>query len=118
MSKFVTNTTPGRIARAKDDQKLPCNIGMFGFDIVDVKRVVNQAQAAAIRQAVEVTLKEGRPGAGKRWLNDHDWHTTQGKPFSTQTLICKGGFLNSLIRDSTWELTLATLMKRLDDKIK
>jgi len=93
--KFVKNTTPGRIARARDDQKLPCNIGMFGFDIVDGKRVVNQAQAAAIRQAVEVTLKEGRPGAGRCWLNDHGWRTTQGKPFSTQTLTGKAALFRN-----------------------
>ncbi len=93
--KFVKNTTPGRISRARDDQKLPCNTRMFGFDIVDGKRVVNQAQAAAIRQAVEITLKEGRPGAGRRWLNEHGWLTTQGKPFSTQTLSGKGGLFRN-----------------------
>ena len=83
--KLVKNTTPGRIERAKEG-RLPCNTPMFGFDIVDGYRVVNPAQKAAICQAVEVTLKEGRPGAGRRWLNEHGWRTTQGKPFSTQAL--------------------------------
>ncbi len=82
--KLVKNTAPGRLARAKDDQKLPCNTTMFGFNVIDGRRVVNEAQAAAILQAIETTFKEG-PGAGRRWLNDHGWRTSHGNLFSTQT---------------------------------
>jgi hypothetical protein len=78
---------PWRIARAKDDQRLPTNCPMFGFNIVDGRRVVNQAQAAALRQAGEIILQEGRSGSAARWLNSHGWHTTRGKPFRATSVV-------------------------------
>lgn len=78
---------PGRIARAKDDQRLPTNCPMFGFNIVDGRRVVNQAQAAALRQAGEIILQEGRSGSAARWLNSHGWHTTRGRPFRATSVV-------------------------------
>jgi hypothetical protein len=64
---------------------------MFGFDIVDGKKVVNQAQAAALRQASEIILREGRSGPAAKWLNEQGWRTTHGKLFSPTSLACKGG---------------------------
>jgi hypothetical protein len=93
--KFVKNTTPGRIARAKDDQKHPMNTRMFGFDLIDGKRVPNQAQAEAIREAAQVALKSGRAGPAARWLNQQGWRTTHGKKFSAATLGGKGGLFRN-----------------------
>lgn len=93
--KFVRNTTPGRIARAKDDQKHPMNTGMFGFDLIDGKRVPNQAQAEAIREAAQVALKSGRAGPAARWLSQQGWRTTHGKNFSAATLGGKGGLFRN-----------------------
>jgi len=93
--KFVKNTTPGRIARAKDDQRHPMNTRMFGFDLIDGKRVPNQAQAEAIREAAQVALKAGRAGPAARWLNQQGWRTTHGKKFSAATLGGKGGLFRN-----------------------
>jgi hypothetical protein len=76
---------------------------MFGFDIVDGKKVVNQAQAAALRQAGEIILREGRSGPAAKWLNEQGWRTTHGKPFSPTTLACKnrGTFRNRALIGET-----------------
>lgn len=66
------------------------NTKMFGFDLVDGKRVSNQAQAAALREAAQIALKEGRPGPAARWLNAQGFHSVHGKPFSTVALSGKG----------------------------
>lgn len=88
---FVQKTRAGRFDRANEDGRLPSNVKMFGFDIVDGKKVVNQAQAAALRQAGEVILREGRSGPAALWLNEQGWRTTHGKLFSSTSLACKGG---------------------------
>jgi len=86
---FVQKTRAGRFDRADDDGLLPSNTRMFGFDIVDGKKVVNPAQAAALRQAGEIILREGRAGVAARWLNEQGWRTTRGKPFGWTTLADK-----------------------------
>jgi len=83
---MVQKTRAGRFDRAQEGGLLPCNTKMFGFDIVDGRRVANQAQAAALRQAGEIILREGRAGPGASWLNSQGWRTTHGKPFSATTL--------------------------------
>jgi hypothetical protein len=88
---MVQKTRAGRFDRADEDHLLPSNTRMFGFDIVDGKKVVNQAQAAALRQAGEIVLREGRAGPAAKWLNEQGWHTTHGKLFSPTSLACKGG---------------------------
>ncbi len=88
---FVQKTRAGRFDRANEDHLLPSNIKMFGFDIVDGKKVVNQAQAAALRQAGEIILREGRSGPAAKWLSEQGWRTTHGKLFSPTSLACKGG---------------------------
>jgi len=92
---MVQKTRAGRFDRASDDQLLPSNTRMFGFDIVDGRRVVNQAQAAALRQSGEIILSEGRSGPAARWLNKQGWQTTHGKRFSPATLACKGGIFRN-----------------------
>ena len=100
---FVQKTRAGRFDRADQDHLLPSNTKMFGFDIIDGKKVVNQAQAAALRQAGEIILSEGRSGPAARWLNEQGWHTTHGKPFSSTTLACKnrGVFCNRALIGET-----------------
>ncbi len=100
---FVQKTRAGRFDRADQDHLLPSNTKMFGFDIVDGKKVVNQAQAAALRQAGEIILREGRSGPAARWLTEQGWHTTHGKPFSATTLACrnKGIFWNPALIGET-----------------
>jgi len=88
---FVQKTRAGRFDRANEDHLLPSNTKMFGFNIVDGKKVVNQAQAAALRQAGEIILREGRSGPAATWLNEQGWRTTHGKLFSPTSLACKGG---------------------------
>lgn len=88
---FVQKTRAGRFDRANEDHLLPNNTKMFGFDIIDGKKVVNQAQAAALRQAGEIILREGRSGPAAKWLNEQGWRTTYGKLFSPTSLACKGG---------------------------
>jgi len=83
---MVQKTRAGRFDRANEDQLLPANTRMFGFDIVNGKKVVNQSQAAALRQAGEIILREGRAGPAAKWLNEQGWHTTHGKPFKRATL--------------------------------
>jgi len=92
---MVQKTRAGRFDRANDDHLLPSNVRMFGFDIVDGRRVVNQGQAAALRQAGEIILSEGRPGPAARWLSKRGWRTTHGKLFSSATLSCKGGIFRN-----------------------
>jgi hypothetical protein len=100
---FVQKTRAGRFDRTDQDHLLPSNTKMFGFDIVDGKKVVNQAQAAALRQAGEIILREGRSGPAARWLNEQGWRTTYGKPFSSTTLACrnKGIFWNRALVGET-----------------
>jgi hypothetical protein len=100
---FVQKTRAGRFDRANEDGRLPSNGKMFGFDIVDGKRVVNQAQAAALRQAGEIILREGRSGPAAKWLNEQGWRTTFGKPFSSTTLACsnRGTFRNRALVGET-----------------
>ena len=54
---FVQKTRAGRFDRANEDGLLPSNTRMFGFDIVDGKKVANQAQAAALSQAGDIILR-------------------------------------------------------------
>jgi hypothetical protein len=100
---FVQKTRAGRFDRTDQDHKLPSNTKMFGFDIVDGKKVVNQAQAAALRQAGEIILNEGRPAPAAKWLNEQGWRTTLGRPFSSTTLSCrnKGIFCNTALIGET-----------------
>jgi len=100
---FVQKTRAGRFDRADQDHLLPSNTKMFGFDIIDGKKVVNQAQAAALRQAGEIILREGRSGPAAQWLNEQGWHTTHGKPFSSTTLACRnrGIFCNRALIGET-----------------
>jgi hypothetical protein len=88
---FVQKTRAGRFDRANEDHLLPSNTKMFGFDIVDSKKVVNQAQSAALRQAGDIILSEGRSGPAATWLNEQGWRTTHGKLFSPTSLACKKG---------------------------
>lgn len=101
--KFVENTAPGRIERARDDQKHPTNTRMSGFDLIDGKRVPNQAEKAALREAAQVALKQGRPGPAARWLNDQGFRTVHGKEFTAATLAGKGGLFRNraLIGETT-----------------
>lgn len=48
----------GRFDRANDDHKLPSNTRMFGFAIVDGRRVPNQAEAGALVEAARIALKK------------------------------------------------------------
>jgi hypothetical protein len=88
---MVQKTRAGRFDRADEDHLLPNNTKMFGFDIVDGKKVLNQAQAAALRQAGEIILREGRSGPAAKWLNEQGWRTTHGKLFSPTSLACRRG---------------------------
>jgi len=92
LRRLVKNTKPARIARARDDQKHPTNTEMFGSDFIDGKRVPNQAEAAALREAAQITLREGRPMSGATWLNDQGFRTTHGKKF-------KAGSIRDLFRN-------------------
>jgi len=92
---MVKKTRDGRFDRANEDHLLPSNTRMFGFDVVDGKRVVNQAQAAALRQAGEIILREGRAGPAAKWLNEQGWRTTYGKPFTRTTLAGKKGIFRN-----------------------
>lgn len=93
--KLVKNTTPGRIARAREDQKHPTNTKMFCFDLVDGKRIPNQAQGEAIRQAAQVALRAGRAGPAAKWLNERGWRTTHEEKFSAETLGGKRGLFRN-----------------------
>ncbi len=62
LATMVRKCREGRFDRANTDQKLPSNTKMFGFDIVDGRRVPNQAQAAALREAGQIMLRNGRTG--------------------------------------------------------
>jgi hypothetical protein len=103
IATLVRTSRGGRISRAADDGKLPTNTALFGFRIVDGHRVMDLAEAAAVRQAVQVTLQTGNPGAAARWLNAQGWRTKRGNPFTRTTLAGKGGlFLNpALIGETT-----------------
>ena len=110
--KMVKITKPGRISRARDDQKHPSNTKMFSFNLIDGKRVPNQAEAAALRQAAEVALKEGRPGPAARWLNSQGFQTIHGKPFSPVTLGGKGGLFRNraLVGETTIQFKEETVI--------
>lgn len=86
LRRLVKNTKPGRIARARDGQKHPSNTPMSGFNFVDGKRVPNLAQAAALREAGEITLKAGRPMPGAEFLNEKGFRTTRGNKFTAGSL--------------------------------
>jgi len=92
---MVRKTRAGRFDRANSDGKLPTNAKMFGFDIVDGRKVVNEAQAAALRQAGEIILREGRPGPAAKWLNAQGWQTTYDKRFTRTTLAGEGGIFRN-----------------------
>ncbi len=95
IAKFVKLARGGRLARAQDDQKLPSNSKMFGFDVNDGKRVPNISQASALNQAADIAIHEGSPGPAARWLNEKGWKTTMGKPFTTTTLADKDGLFRN-----------------------
>jgi len=96
-------TRAGRFDRANEDHKLPSNNRMFGFDIVDGKRVVNQPQASALRQAGEIILREGRASLAAKWLNEQGWHTINGNFFKVVTLSGRTGLFRNpaLIGETT-----------------
>jgi len=99
LATMVRKCRAGRFDRANDDNKLPSNTNMFGFDIVDGRRVPNQAQAAALVEAAQIALKEGRLNPAVKWLNERGFRTTQGKLFTTVTL--RGLFRNRAIIGET-----------------
>jgi len=86
LATMVQKCRAGRFDRAEQDHKLPCNTRMFGFDIVDGRRVPNQAQAEALREAARIALKEGRVAPAVKWLNEKGWSTMQKKLFTRVTL--------------------------------
>jgi hypothetical protein len=92
LATMVRKCRGGRFDRANDDHKLPSNTQMFGFDIVDGRRMPNQAEATALVEAAQIALKEGRLGPAVNWLNEKGFRTTQGKLFTTVTL--RGLFRN------------------------
>lgn len=95
IAKFVKLARGGRLTRAQDDQKLPSNSKMFGFDVIDGKRVPNISQASALNQAADIAIQEGSAGPAARWLNEKGWKTTMGKPFTTTTLADKDGLFRN-----------------------
>ena len=100
LATMVKKCREGRFDRANLDHKLPSNTKMFGFDIVDGTRVRNQAEAAALKEAAQIALKEGRLSPPVNWLNEKGFRTTQGKPFTRVTL--RGLFRNrALIGETT-----------------
>jgi len=86
LATMVRKCSEGRFDRANTDQKLPSNSKMFGFDIFDGRRVPNQAQAAALREAAQIALRNGRTAPAVSYLNEAGFHTTMGKPFNHATL--------------------------------
>ncbi len=95
IAKFVKLARGGRLTRAQDDQKLPSNSKIFGFDVIDGKRVPNISQASALNQAADIAIQEGSAGPAARWLNEKGWKTTMGKPFTTTTLADKSGLFRN-----------------------
>jgi len=81
LATMVRKCRGGRFDRANDDHKLPSNTKMFGFGIIDGRRVPDQADAAALREAAQRALKEGRLKPAADWLNDQGFRTTVGRPF-------------------------------------
>ena len=86
LATMVQKCRGGRFDRADIDRKLPSNTKMFAFDIVEGKRVPNQAQAEALRKAAQIALKEGRLAPAAKWLDAQGFQTTVNKPFTTVTL--------------------------------
>lgn len=86
LATMVQKCRGGRFDRADIDRKLPSNTKMFAFDIVEGKRVPNQAQAGALREAAQIALKEGRLAPAAKWLDAQGFQTTVNKPFTTVTL--------------------------------
>ena len=100
LATMVRKCRGERFDRADIDRKLPSNTKMFAFDIVEGKRVPNQAQAEALRKAAQIALKEGRLAPAAKWLDAQGFRTTVGKPFTTVTL--HGLFRNrALIGETT-----------------
>lgn len=96
---MVRKCRQGRFDRADLDHKLPSNTKMMGFDIVDGRRVPNQAQAEALTEAASIALKNGRLAPAAKWLNDNGFRTTANKPFTTVTLL--GLFTNKALIGET-----------------
>jgi len=86
LATMVQKCRGGRFDRADIDHKLPSNTKMTGFDIVDGKRVPNQAKAEALREAAQIALKNRRLAPAAKWLNDQGFRTTASKLFTTVTL--------------------------------
>jgi len=99
LATMVRKCRDGRFDRANSDHKLPSNGRMFGFDIVDGRRVPNLAQGEALRGAAQITLKEGRLAPAVKYLNENGFRTTYGKPFTTNTL--RGLFRNRALVGET-----------------
>jgi hypothetical protein len=99
LATMVKKCRAGRFDRAEQDGKLPCDTKIFGFDIVDGRRVPNQAQAAALKEAAQIALRQGRLNPPVNWLNEMSFRTTQGKPFTRATL--RGLFRNRALTGET-----------------
>lgn len=99
LATMVRKCRAGRFDRADIDHRLPSNTKMFGFDIIDGRRVLNQAQAEALREAAQIALREGRLAPAAKYLNDKGFITTQGKPFTRVTL--RGLFRNRALIGET-----------------
>jgi DNA invertase Pin-like site-specific DNA recombinase len=100
---LVKNTRGGRLARARDYQKHPTNRVMFGFDLIDGKRIPKPAEAHALCEAAQVALKAGRSSPAAAYLNDLGFLTTNGKPFVAASLTGKRGLFRNraLIGETT-----------------
>lgn len=99
LATMVRKCREGRFDRANEDGKLPSNTKMFGFNIVDGRRVPNQAQAEALREAAKIALKDRSWAPAVQWINDRGFRTTVGKPFKTVTL--RGLFRNRALIGET-----------------
>jgi hypothetical protein len=113
LATMVRKCRGGRFDRANDDHKLPSNTRMFGFAIVDGRRVPNQAEAGALVETARIALKEGRLSPAVKWLNERGFRTTQGKLFTTVTLC--GLFRNrALIGETTINFREKTVVLKHD----
>lgn len=76
----------GRYDRAAIDGKHPTNNRMFGFTLVDGRRAINEPEAAALREAARIVLREGRVSPAVSYLNENGFRTATGGLFSTATM--------------------------------
>jgi hypothetical protein len=83
--KMTKITKGGRISRAKKG-KHPTSHRMFGFDMVDGKRIPKTAEAQALREAIQMALKQGRLGPAAEYLNGCGFRTIHGGPFTADHL--------------------------------